>query len=247
MKKNSFRKKGILILTVFLLLSAVTLGSIKLYRVHKANQCGFTLAFDDYSADNWEEYFNLFDKYNVKVTFFITAYSPTDFCYHAIERGHEIAFHTAAHAQLPGLSDEEVYEQAIAPIEAFKEGGIELTTFAYPYGEHNGELDEKLLQYYNVLRGAWSYEVNSKHNMRKGFVECYSIDNINHRSFDEYQERIDAIIEELNANKAAVVGLYSHAIGGGDWCVGEERLEYLFQKAQENGIQFYTYKELQQD
>lgn len=31
------------------------------------------------------------------------------------------------------------------------------------------------------------------------------------------------------------------------WCVSEERLEYIFQSAQEMGIQFYTYKELQKD
>ena len=241
------RKKMVIAAVAMLLLIAATLGGIKLYRVHKAHQCGIVLAFDDYNAANWEDYFDLFDKYDVKVTFFVNAYTPTDFCFNAIDRGHEIAYHTAAHVNLPELTEDEVYEQAIAPIEAFREQGIELTTFAYPYGAYNQELNERLLQYYNILRGAYYYQLAGKHEMRHGFVESLSIDNVNYSSEEDYKNRIDSSLEELDANTAAVVGLYSHAISAGDWCVTPERLEYLLQKAREMGLQFYTYKELQEN
>lgn len=242
------RRRIVIIVVSLLLVFSIVLGGVKLYRVHKARQCGIALAFDDYSADSWEECFDLFDKYNVKVTFFVNAYEPTEFCFKAIERGHEIAYHTASHVSLREVTEDEIYQQAIAPIEVFREQGIELTTFAYPYGEYNVELNELLLQYYNILRGAWYYQVAGKHEMRHGFVESLSIDNINFSSEEEFQGRIDSILEELSNNKGAVVGLYSHAIaGGGEWCVSEERLEYIFQRAKEKGIQFYTYKELQKD
>lgn len=242
------RKK--MIITAVLLLAGfvIVLGGIKLYRVHKARQCGIVLAFDDYSVNNWEEHFDLFDKYNVKVTFFVNAYEPTEFCFNAIERGHEIAYHTAAHVNMREITEDEVYQQAIAPIEVFREQGIELTTFAYPYGAYNEELNELLLQHYNILRGAYFYQLAGKHEMRHGFVESLSIDNANYSSEEEFRDRIDFVLEELSNNEAAVVGLYSHAISdGGEWCVSEERLEYIFQRAQEMGIQFYTYKELQKD
>ena len=239
-----------MIITVMLLLAGfvIALGGIKLYRVYKARQCGIVLAFDDYSADSWEEHFDLFDKYNVKVTFFVNAYEPMEFCFNAIERGHEIAYHTAAHVNMTEITEEEIYQQAIAPIEVFREQGIELTTFAYPYGAYNEKLNELLLQHYNILRGAYYYQLAGKHEMRHGFVESLSIDNANYSSEEEFRDRIDFVLEELSNNKGAVVGLYSHAIAdGGAWCVPEERLEYIFQRAQEMGIQFYTYKELQKE
>lgn len=241
------RKKAIIIAVALLLIAAVVLGGIKLYRVHEARQCGILLAFDDYQADNWESYFDLFDEYNVKVTFFVNAYEPTDFCYNAIEHGHEIGYHTAAHVNLTELSEDEVYAQAIAPIETFREQGIELTTFAYPYGAYNQGLNERLLQYYNILRGAYYYQLAGKHEMRQGFVESLSIDNVNYASEEAFEDKIDSVLEELNDNVGAVVGLYSHAISDGAWCVTPERLEYILQRAQEMGIRFYTYKELQEN
>lgn len=237
-------------ITAVLLLAGfvIVLGGIKLYRVYKARQCGIVLAFDDYNAITWEEHFDLFDKYNVKVTFFVNVYEPTEFCFNAIEHGHEIAYHTAAHLNLTEITEDEIYQQAIAPIEVFREQGIELTTFAYPYGAYNEALNELLLQHYNILRGAYFYQLAGKHEMRHGFVESLPIDNVYYSSEEEFRDRIDSILEELSNNKGAVVGLYSHAIAArGDWCVPAERLEYIFQRAQEMGIQFYTYKELQKD
>ena len=244
------RKKRMIavsIAAILLLVIAGVLVGIKLYRVHKAHQCGIVLCFDDYNASNWEEYFELFDRYDAKVTFFVTCSEPTDFCYHAVERGHEIAYHTEDHTNLRTVSAEEVYAKAIAPIEVFREKGFELTTFAYPYGSYSEELNELLLQYYKVLRGAYYYQLVGKHDMRHGFVESLSIDNVHYSSEEQFEERIDEILEELSQNVGAVVSLYSHAISGGDWCVTEERLEYLLKKAHEMGIQFYTFKELQEN
>lgn len=224
------------------------LGGIKLYRIHLRDQCGILLAFDDYAEASWEMRFDMFDEHDVKVTFFINAGEPTDFCYDAIERGHEIAFHTVGHARLPELTEDEVYEQAIAPLEAFKKGGIDITTFAYPYGAYNEELNERLLQYYNVLRGAFQCEPNIKHDLRKGFVESLSIDNINYETQEEYEERITSILEAVAGTKGTVISFYSHAIdNGGPWCVSEDKLLFLFEKAEELGLKFYTFQELQEE
>ena len=241
------RMIAVSIMLVFLLVIAGVLGGIKLYRVHKARQCGIVLCFDDYNAANWEEYFDLFDKYGAKVTFFVNCSEPTDFCDHAVERGHEIGFHTINHTDLRTVSSEEVYEQAIAPLEVFREKGFDITTFAYPYGSYDQELNDLLLQHYKVLRGAYFYQLVGKHEMRNGFVESLSIDNINYESDEQFEKRIDEILDELSQNVGAVVSLYSHAISGGGWCVTDDRLEYILKKAHEMGIQFYTFKELQKN
>lgn len=241
------RKKMAVTVSLLLLTLAIVLGGVKLYRVHKAYQCGILLAFDDANFSNWEAYLDLFDKYNVKVTFFVNGEEPNEFCFKAIEHGHEIAYHTADHVDLTQLTEDEVYQQAIKPIEVFREQGIELTTFAYPYGSYNESLNEMLLQHYNIVRGAWYYQPAGKHEMRHGFVESLPINNLDYSTDEAFRNRIDSVLEELSNNKGVVVGLYSHAIEGGVWCIMPEKLEYLFQRAQEEGIQFYTYKELQKN
>lgn len=234
-----------IILGILMFVIVVTLGCIKLYRVKQARQCGILLAFDDYSPGSWTEHLELFDKYNVHVTFFVAWDEPTEFCYKALEKGHEIGFHTIGHTDVTDMDEEELQRCVIDPIETFRNGGIEMTSFAYPYGFHDDETDERLLEYYKVVRGAWYYEVHSKADLRHGFVEAYSIDNIHFETDEEFQAKIDQILQELSDNVGAVTCLYSHAIDVGDWCVKPERLEYLFQKADEHGLKFYTFKELQ--
>lgn len=242
--KNKAKGWVICIAALFLATAAV-LGGIKLYRIYQRDQCGILLAFDDYNSSNWEEYFDLFDEYGVKVTFFINAEEPTDFCYRALERGHEIAFHTVEHADLREVSQEEIYRQAIAPIEVFREKGIDLTTFAYPYGHYSEELNEMLLEHYTVVRGAYALQVNNKHALRGGFVESMSLDNVNYESQEAYEAYITEILTQLKQGKANVISMYSHAIAEGDWCVSPDKLRFLFQKADELGLQFYTFQYLQ--
>lgn len=225
--------------------AAVVLGGLKLYRVHLRDQSGILLAFDDYSPENWEEYLDLFDQYGVKVTFFINVSEPTEFCYEALDRGHEIGFHTVDHIRLTECSEEQIYEQAIAPIELFREKGVELTSFAYPYGSYNEDLNEMLLEHYDIVRGAYFCELNAKHNLRKGFVEAMPLDNVAFETEEQFQERITEVLTEVKNAKGIVVCLYSHTIDGGEWCISEDNLVFLLEKARELGLQFYTYQDLQ--
>lgn len=241
------RKKTFYILGILFALLAVTLGTIKLYRVKEARQQGILLAFDDYSAENWTSHFDLFDEYDVKATFFVNCGEPTDFCYEARERGHEIGFHTAGHISLTEASAEEIQENVYKPIEAFREKGIEVTTFAYPYGQYTEELNEELLQHFKILRGAYYYQIYNKANLRHGFVESCSLDNINYGSDEEFEEAVTRMLTEVSQHPGDVVSLYSHAIEGGDWCVSEDRLIFLFEKAKELDLKFYTFQDLQDE
>lgn len=239
------KKKLLMCFMAIAVVAATVLGGIKIYRIHQMNQSGILLAFDDYCAEDWEEHFDLFSRYGAKVTFFVNLSEPTDFCYHARKEGHEIAFHTVGHVKLTEVSDEEVYAQAIAPLEVFREKGFDMTTFAYPYGARSDHLDEMLLEHYNIVRGAFALELHGKHELRKGFVDSMSLDNVNFESQEAYEEKITAILNELKGGKGRVVSFYSHAIGDGEWCVSDEKLEFLLEKAKEMGLQFYTFQELQ--
>jgi len=248
-KINGKYKRIVFIL--FIVVCAIVAAGLCLYKIKRVRECKqkmIMLAFDDYNAPSWERNFDLFDQYDVKVTFFINASEPTDFCYHALERGHEIGYHTLGHADMTSLSEEEIYEQAIAPIEVFREKGVELTSFAYPKGLYNEELNEELLQYYKTLRGAYFYEVKSKSDIPHCFIESYSLDNVNFESDEDFQKTIVGLLDQFSEEgEGTVISMYSHAISeGGDWCVDPKRLEFLFQEAEKRDIKFCTFKQWQE-
>ncbi len=66
------------------MLIALGLGIYKISRVIYCNQKVILLSFDDYGAPCWEAAFDRFEKYDARVTFFINAREPTDFCFKAI-------------------------------------------------------------------------------------------------------------------------------------------------------------------
>lgn len=222
------------------------LGGIKLWRIQQRDQPGILLAFDDCSTESWADHFDLFDKYHAKVTFFLNAGEPFDFCYEAQDRGHEIGFHTISHKNLLECTEEEMYQEAIAPIEVFREKGIELTSFAYPYGNYNEQLNEKLLEHYNIVRGAWQTELYLKYNLQHGFVEAAALDNGYFETEEAFEKHITELLSGLKKEKGIVLCLYSHAIGAGEWSISAERLEFLLQKAEELGLKFYTFQDLQE-
>lgn len=245
---GKLRSHKLLTCMVLLLMLSVAgaLGGYKLYRVHYCNQRALLIGFDDYNAVYWEPYFDLFDQYGAKVTFFINAADPTDFCYNAIERGHEIGYHGEGHLDMTSLTDEEFYEEAIEPIQEFRDAGIELTTFAYPYGYHNDETDALLQQYYTTLRGAYEFDVKYKFQLSDGFIDSYSLDNIHFESDEAFQEKVtyllDLLLEQPDGTAASV---FSHAIGDGKWCIRAERLEFLLQEAQKRDIRMCTFREIE--
>ncbi|MGN0168350.1 MAG: polysaccharide deacetylase family protein [Acetatifactor sp.] len=245
------KKKRILlcILAAGLLVFAIALAVCAVRRIQaekEQKQRVLVLAFDDYSAYTWESVFDLLDKYDAKVTFFINAFEPTDFCEKAIERGHEIGFHTASHVNLKDVSEEEFYNEAIAPIEIFRERGIELTSFAYPYGEYEDWMNEELLQYYKTLRGAYQFQVRFKFEIQGGFIESYSMDNIHYESDEDFQAMVVRLLDAFcDCDEGTVVSVYSHAIGDGEWCITQNRLEILLQEAEKRDIKCRTFQDLQ--
>lgn len=253
MKSILNRKKLLIIICMaacLLLGAALALRAYRNYTVacqaQLRNQKGILLAFDDYNPNSWSEHFDLFDKYDVKVTFFVNLDEPDEFCAEAEKRGHEIGYHTRTHEKLTEASKEEFYEEAIAPIENFRSKGYELTSFAYPYGLYEDWMNEELLKYYSTLRGAYHFMGYYKESLHGGFVEAYPLDNLYFESDEDFRQKVGELLDVLvGCNDGTVASVYSHAISGGDWCITADRLEILFQEAQERDLAFYTFRELQ--
>jgi hypothetical protein len=97
----------------------------------RPGKSGLLLAFDDDYTEAWERYFDLFDTYGAKVTFFVIGeFSP--FCDEALRRGHDIGYHSLHHLDLRKQSRSKFTEETILGAESFRESGIPLAAFAYP-------------------------------------------------------------------------------------------------------------------
>ena len=213
---------------------------------------GILLSFDDYFPEQWEEHFDLFDKYNARVTFFVNGNSVTQFMLDAQKRGHEIGYHTISHPSLPALTREQFLEETISRIEVFSEHGINLTSFAYPYGRYELWMHDELLEYYKIVRGFTvpaagpnsfgPYEIA---DMKHGFINSKSIDNVYYNDI-EFQQFIDEALQMAKASEDVIITLTSHQISSTPhWGITPEKLEYLLKKGKEYGLTFYRYNELQ--
>lgn len=206
---------------------------------------GIVLSFDDYHISTWEQNFDLFDKYNAKVTFFVTGSSVTEFMLSAQERGHEIGYHTIHHFHLPQLTREEFFEEAISSVSVFKESGIELTSFAYPYGDYKPWMNDELLKYYSIIRGFNGFKRYLFDEMKSGFIISASIDNINYKSETGFRDNINDMVKSAR-DYGKIINFTSHSISGNDWGITPGRLEYVLKTCQEYGLTFYRYKDFQE-
>jgi len=208
------------------------------------NTPGIVFSFDDRTYEQWEKQLDLFSKYNTKVTFFVTDDSVTNFMLKAQDRGHEIGYHTITHPHLSELSKEEFYKETISCIGLFKDAGIELTSFAYPFGDFQPWMHDELLKYYKILRGFDSFIHYTLDEMKSGFVISASIDAINHQQEEIFQKNINDMLQSA-VDSRKIINLTTHEISDYEWGITPERLEYFLKKCREYGLTFYTYKDLQ--
>ena len=230
-------------ISIFLLSGIFTSCPIDNSETH-GDTPGVVLSFDDYSPDSWEPLFDLFDEYNAKVTFFVNKSSVTPFMLNAQDRGHEIGFHSINHPVLYTLEWDDFHEETIAPISAFRDGGVELTSFAYPYGEFEPWMHYELLKHYKIIRGAYNFKRYSREEMRSGFIHARSVDNLNFETDEIFENQINTML--ISAKEfGKIINLYSHNITTARWGITEDRVEYILKKGTELGLKFYTYKDFQ--
>jgi len=241
MKKYALNTKIHCLFLVSLLLIACSFSDPEEY----SNTPGVILAFDDASFNDWRAHFDLFDKYDARVVFFISHTSNVNsFMLEAQERGHEVAFHTLTHPDLRTVSREQFFEETISRIDTFREGGVELNSFAYPFGAYHQWMHEELLKHYNIVRTTGGLRRYTKEALRFGVVHSAGIDNIAFRSEERFRNFINTAFAQAR-HFGTITVLHTHRIQPGvhhDWSITPERLEFVLQAAQEHGLTFYTFK-----
>jgi len=134
------------------------------------------LTFDDASVDNWYQHLGLLDSLHIKATFYVSEYHTFNAVQKAKlkeinDRGHEIAYHTASHADLVkavaknGIAQTEAVE-INSDLRLMQADGYTITDFAYPYGSHSSQLNACLLRKFKSVRA-----LSNKQNYYKSLVK----------------------------------------------------------------------------
>lgn len=224
---------------------------------------GLLLSFDDHYWSSWRQYFDLFDSYGAKATFFVIGSvgvkgpsSPNglskagnsdieNFCAEAVRRGQDLGFHTATHPHLPLVSTKRFYEETIEPARAFAKRGIYFSAFAYPFGFSQPWMRKALAPYFHVTRGYGLtirfFDTSVNYNR---YIVSTAIDNTLYPDQLKFEHDMLTILAAAKFTGHCIVPLASHIISAkAKWGIDPQRLEYLLKTAGELKLKFYTYSD----
>jgi len=207
---------------------------------------GILLTFDDDHEETWKKNFDLLDSYNAKATFFVQG-ECSSFCLAALERGHDIGYHTKNHLNLKNVSREVFIRETLSSVESFRKAGIPLYSFAYPYGFFDQWMHEELLKHYSLLRGyGVTFRLYNKTQIRSGFISSRALDNTLFKKDEDFKTAVDTMLRTVKfIGGDFVLPLTTHDISNtASWGIKPERLEYLLKTANDLQLVFYTYKDL---
>lgn len=212
-----------------------------------AGQGGLLLSFDDAYMETWEQYFDLFEKYGARVTFFIQGnFSP--FCLEAVRRGHDIGYHSLNHLDLRKQSRKRFNEETLLGAESFWQSGVTLSAFAYPYGFSEPWMHEALFGTYSVLRGyGVAFRLYDSSTISSAYIISKAVDN----TIIKGEENFDRLIRVMFRTAAfldMVLPVTSHDISDdAPWGITPRRLEYLLKTAAGLRLRFYVYRDFARD
>ena len=218
----------------------------KLLWILRKDSAGILLAFDDDYLDVWRKNFDLFDRYNARVTFFVKGkYSP--FCIEALQRGHDVGYHTINHLNLRKVSRRTFNKETTSQIGVFRRAGVPLTSFAYPYGLSEPWMNKELLKSFTILRGyGVSFRAYNRDVIRKGYSTSKAVDNFLYKQDEDFEAAIDTMFKTVKfIGGSTILPLTTHIISNtADYGIKPGRLQYLLQAANDWQLVFYRYKDL---
>lgn len=225
---------------------------------------GIVMTFDDRNFNDWIEALPLFDEFGVKATFFISGEidGPARRAIEQlIDHGHAIGSHSVNHLKadeyFEASSPEVFMQREIDPqMKEFKAAGIAPASFAYPMSRNNAATNAALLKVFRHLRTGRKIAADKRLSEDDAFFipaseiaehGCLYGKGIDHTPTqpDRTYEQLDGALERVAENREIIV-LYAHQIretGTGNF-ITPKALKRVFSKANELGLQFYTFDEL---
>jgi peptidoglycan-N-acetylglucosamine deacetylase len=224
------------------------------------SEAGICLSFDDRTIFEWYGLLPLFDKYNARVTFFITEFDSLTNDEIEILRvfqkdGHEIGSHGAAHVQAESFIKANGYDEYLKTeveqsLVSMRRANFNPTSFAYPYGSKYWFTDFFLLKRFQSVRGVET--MNAERNIatiNKIFHVSGTTRKFLALSFDRNtkltSKMIGDAIQRAKRNNE-VIFLYAHYPSQSDdgYSFDLAVLENILSEAVAEGLRFYTFGEV---
>jgi len=222
---------------------------------------GVVISFDD--SENipmWGEHRGFLKSHEVKATFFVDRWarlqeSELDILRNLSQDGHEIGFHSTNHEDYFEFLDEgknasDYVETAILPgLEDMREKGFSATSFAYPRGHRNTDIDTLLLEHFDVLRGTQSNKVGSESWMAecedlRVFRSFPIITTGENESSLEYRENWTNRGLEFSERGNVTLLFNGHGIVNGYGAASLEYLEHFFNQIDDLGLPYLLMSDL---
>lgn len=250
MAKLFVRTLTVLCLTIF-----VSAGCKKFQKEGQMQSPGVALTFDDNRVDNWFKYLPLLDSAGVRATFYISNYNRLkDAQINKLrviqQHGHEIAFHTTNHYNMNDYVykakhtvDELMRCEVEAGLKMMNKDGFYPTTFAYPYGAHNGLFDKMLMRYFKSVRA-----LNGTQDYTKSVVPTNKNDVLYGLGIDRSSKRsdgdINTILQSAKDNNTCAVFVAHDINSPNKFSVELGRLLQVIRFVKNNNMKFYTINEI---
>ena len=223
----------------------------KLFWTPGENGAGVLLSFDDDHWRTWRRYFDVFDSFGARVTFFVQGglepngekEDPEKFCLEALGRGCDLGFHSVNHYNLTKVSREIFNAETIDAAKTFSRAGISFSAFAFPFGFSEPWMRKALAPFFPLTRG---YGVNTRfydpETIAGGYIVSKAIDNIIYPDDGKFESDIRMILLAAKFTGNSIVPFTTHDISDtAQWGIKPGRLEFLLKTARELKLKFYTY------
>lgn len=224
---------------------------------------GICISFDDRFIREWHSLLPLFEKYNARVTFFITQFDSLSAeeisMLHEIKnKGHEIGSHGAIHVISENYIQEHSYQEYMdheieASIRSMSKAGFSPESFAYPYGASYWFTDYLLLKKFSVVRKV-SAPRKTLTDLDEIYFDFSGRGKVSALSFDQgsglTREMVIDGLKRASENREAIL-LYGHSPAVNNnpdrYFFDTTLLEFILAESQKQNLRFYTASELVND
>ena len=215
---------------------------------------GVALSFDDsINLGDWNDTRDFFLDHNITATFFIDRWGQhseeqLDIIHELHEDGHEIGFHSKSHKKFSDYimgneTPESYYEdQILQGYALMNEAGYNGTSFAYPHGSRNAEIDALIPQKLSVLRGTRG-NVNG---VQPWLTTCEDGSVFRALSLDVLNKQPELIFDVLPVHEKnqQTLLLYGHGIGSHADDLDLNELKRIVEVMDEHNIPWLSMSEL---